>query len=77
MFFKIGALKNFANLTRKTPALGSPFEKTSSPQAFSFIKKKLQHRRPPLNPRNLQEHSLLQNRTENTTLLENNKTFNF
>ena len=38
MFFKIGALKHFVNHTGKTPALGSPCDKTSSPQAHSFIK---------------------------------------
>ena len=44
MFFKIGALKNFANFYRKTPVLDSLFNKVAGPQACSFIKKRLQHR---------------------------------
>ena len=47
MLIKIGALKNFTNHTGKTPMLESPLNKTASPQACSFIKKRLQHRRPP------------------------------
>ena len=50
MFFKIGALKNFANHTGKIAILESPFNETASPQARSFIKKRLQHRRPPAKP---------------------------
>ena len=41
MFFKIGAHKNFAILTKKTPALETLFNKTSGLQACNFIKKRL------------------------------------
>ena len=40
MFFKTGALKNFANCTRKIPVLESLFKKVASPQACNFIEKR-------------------------------------
>ena len=42
MFLKIGAVKNFANFTRKMPVLGSLFKLGS--QACIFIKKRLQNK---------------------------------
>ena len=39
MYFKIGALKNFANFTGKIHVLESLFEKASGPQACKFVKK--------------------------------------
>ena len=45
MLIKKGALKNLTNHTGKTPMLKSPLHKTASPQARSFIKKRMQHRR--------------------------------
>ena len=47
MFFKIGVLKNFPNHTGKTPALKSPFKKTTRSQARRLIKTRLQHKSPP------------------------------
>ena len=44
MVFTLGALKNFANFTGKTLVLGSLFTKVSGPQAYKFIKKRLQNR---------------------------------
>ena len=44
MFFKIGALKNFANFTGKIHVLEIPIKKASGPQACKFIKKRLQQR---------------------------------
>ena len=40
MYFKIGALKNFANLSGKIHVLESLFKKASGPQACKFIKKR-------------------------------------
>ena len=44
MLLKIGAPKNFKNLTGKTPALGSLFKKVAGPEACNFIKNRLQNR---------------------------------
>ena len=44
MYFKIGALKNFADFTGKIHVLESLFKKASDTQAYKFIKKRLQHR---------------------------------
>ena len=44
MVFTLGAVKNFANFTGKTLVLGSLFTKVSGPQAYKFIKKRLQNR---------------------------------
>ena len=44
MVFTLGALKNFPNFTGKTLVLGSLFTKVSGPQAYKFIKKRLQNR---------------------------------
>ena len=44
MVFTLGALKNFANFTGKRLVLGSLFTKVSGPQAYKFIKKRLQNR---------------------------------
>ena len=44
MYFKIGALRNFANFTGKIPVLESLFKKVSGIQACNFTKKRLQHR---------------------------------
>ena len=44
MVFTLGALKNSANFTGKTLVLGSLFTKVSGPQAYKFIKKRLQNR---------------------------------
>ena len=41
MVFTLGALKNFAG---KIHVLESLFKKASGPQAYKFIKKRLQHR---------------------------------
>ena len=46
MLIKKGALKNFTNHTGKAPMLKSPLNKTTSPQACIFIKKRLQYQRP-------------------------------
>ena len=46
MFFKIGALKDFANFTGKTPALESLFQKVNEvagSRACNVIKKRLQY----------------------------------
>ena len=59
MFFKIGALKDFAYLTGKIHVLES--NKVSGLKACNFIKKKLQHRYFPVNLQNIQEHFFLQN----------------
>ena len=40
MYFKIGALKNFANLSGKIHVLESLFKKASGPQTCKFIEKK-------------------------------------
>ena len=48
MYFKIGALKNFANFTGKIHVLESLFKKASGPQGCKFIKKRLQDRYFPL-----------------------------
>ena len=42
MFFKIGALKNFANFTGKY-LRWSHFLRKLDPQACNFVKKRLQH----------------------------------
>ena len=39
MFFKIGVLKNFANIHRKTTVLESLFNKVAGRKACNFIKK--------------------------------------
>ena len=44
MLLKIGAPKNFENLTGKTPALGSLFKKVAGSEVCNFIKNRLQHR---------------------------------
>ena len=44
MVFTLGALKNFANFTGKIHVLESLFKKASGPQAYKFVKKRLQHR---------------------------------
>ena len=67
MLIKKGALKNFTNYTGKTPMLESPLNKTASPQACSFIKKRLQHWCPLENPQNLQEHPSFKNIPPPTT----------
>ena len=41
MYFKIGALKNFANFTGKIHVLESVFKKASGSKTCKFIKKKL------------------------------------
>ena len=62
MYFKIGALKNFANFNRKTPVLDSLFNKVAGPQACYFIKKRLQHRCFPVKfAKLLRTHIFLQN----------------
>ena len=43
MVFTLGALKSFANFTGKIHVLESLFKKASGPQAYKFIKKRLQH----------------------------------
>ena len=48
-FFKIGALKKFRNIHRKTPVLESLFNKFAGLKASNFIKKRLQYRCFPLN----------------------------
>ena len=42
MFFKIGILKNFCNIHRKTPELESLFDKVAVLKISNFIKKRLQ-----------------------------------
>ena len=44
MFFKIGVLKSFANLHRKTPVLESLFKKVADLKVCNFIIKRLQYR---------------------------------
>ena len=44
MFFKMDALKNFANFTGKKPVLNSLPNKVEGLKVCNFIKKKLQHR---------------------------------
>ena len=44
MFFKIGVLKNFAVIRRKTPVFESLFNKIAGLKSCNFIKKRLQHR---------------------------------
>ena len=44
MCFKIGALKNFANLTEKISVFHSLLKKVAGPQAYNFIKKRFQNR---------------------------------
>ena len=44
MCFKIGALKNFANLTEKISVFHSLLKKVAGPQAYIFIKKRFQNR---------------------------------
>ena len=39
MYFKIGALKNFANFTGKIPVLKSIFKKVSGIQTCNFTKR--------------------------------------
>ena len=41
MLIRKGALKSLTNHTGKTPMLKSPLNKTASPHARSFIKKRL------------------------------------
>ena len=44
MVFTLGALKNLATFAGKIHVLESLFKKASGPQAYKFIKKRLQHR---------------------------------
>ena len=44
MFFKIGALKNFANLTEKISVFHSLLKKVAGPQAYILIKNRFQNR---------------------------------
>ena len=46
MLFKIGVFKNFA---RKTPVLESLFNNITGMKAWNFLKKRLQHKRFPVN----------------------------
>ena len=48
MYFKIGALNNFTNLTGKVYVLESLFKEASGPQAYKIILKRLQHKYFPL-----------------------------
>ena len=49
MYFKIGALKRFHNIHRKTPVLESLFNNVAGLQSYDFIKKRLKHRCFPIN----------------------------
>ena len=49
MYFKIDALKNFANFTGKIPVLESVFKKVSGIQDCNFTIKRFQHRWFPVN----------------------------
>ena len=49
MLFEIGAFKNFAIFTRKTPVLESLFNKVADLEAYNFTKKRLQRRCFPVN----------------------------
>ena len=49
MFFKIGVVKNFYNIHRKTPVFESLSNKVASLKTFNFIKKRLQPRCFPVN----------------------------
>ena len=44
MFLKIGVLKNFCNIHKKTPVLDLLFNKVTELEACNCIKKRLQHR---------------------------------
>ena len=44
MFLKIGVLKKFRNIHRKTPVLESLFNKVTGLQVCLFIRKRLQHK---------------------------------
>ena len=44
MFFEISSIKNFWNIHRKSPVLGSIFNKVASFHPCSIFKKRLQHR---------------------------------
>ena len=48
MFFKISALKNFADFTGKIPVLGSFIKKVAGPQTWKSIKKGPKHRSYPV-----------------------------
>ena len=44
MYFKLGTLKNFANIIGKIPVLESLFKKVAGIQACNFTKRRLQNR---------------------------------
>ena len=73
MLIKIGALKNFTNHTGKIPTLESPLNKTASPQARSFIKKRLQHRRPLAKAAKAAKPSFLQNTPDDSSFWRKTK----
>ena len=41
MFLKIGVLKNFRNISRRTPVLETPFNKVTDMKVSNFIEKRL------------------------------------
>ena len=49
MFFKTGGLKNFRKNHKKTPVLESLIDKVARLKPRNFIKKRVQHRRFPVN----------------------------
>ena len=61
MVFTLGALKYFANFAGKIHVLESLFKKASCPQAYKFIKKRLQHRYFPVKLARFSRAPFLQN----------------
>ena len=61
MILTLGALKNFANFTRKIHVLGSLLKKVSGRQAGKFIKKRLQHSYLPVKLATFSRALILQN----------------
>ena len=75
MILTLGALKNFANFTRKIHVLGSLLKKVSGRQACKFIKKRLQHRYFPVKLAIFSRAFLLQNSSGGSFLKQATVTF--